>query len=249
MTDDQPERDSQLTGNENASESVVEDDMPTPGERKVGSDHDNPGRAQDVGDAQDGSDAAALDGGLLRPGHDSPTGGGPQRQPGGSAADAPSPSALAERSDQGPGSGDQVREPSEVLEGILEELSPERSGELKGILLTLAQASESSWSAPLPEAKDFYRYEPADRERMMRWNDAGTSDESARQDKLVDAAIAESKAGPRRAIIVVCVCLALAALAGFWKENVGLAALFLSPPVIMFAQSLIASVKGSSSEK
>lgn len=127
---------------------------------------------------------------------------------------------------------------------IFAELSSERSGELRGILLSLAQASESSWSAPLPEAADFYKYEPADRERMMRWNDAGTSDESARQDKLVDAQVEAAKSGPRRAITVVVVCLGLASVAGMVFENTMLAALFLSPPILLFAQTLVASIRG-----
>jgi hypothetical protein len=82
---------------------------------------------------------------------------------------------------------------------------------------------------------------------MMRWNDAGTSDESARQNKLVDAQIAEAKAGPRRALTVVAACLALAAVAGFGYGNTALAALFLSPPLLMFAQSLVASLPRSGS--
>lgn len=109
------------------------------------------------------------------------------------------------------------------------------------ILGAVLQSSASSWSAPLPEAPDFYKYDPEDRERMMRWNDAGTSDESARQDKLVEARIAEAKAGPRRAIFVVMVCLALAFIVAISLRDPWITGLFLSPPLLMFAQQLIAS--------
>lgn len=140
------------------------------------------------------------------------------------------------------------RSPEDVLEGITSELSPERREDLQHVLLTLMHQSsaETSWSAPLPEASDFYAYAPKDRERMLCWNDAGTTDESARQTKLVDARIEEARAGPRRAIFVVLVCLGLAAVAAFWLQDVYMAALFLSPPLLMFAQQIVASSTGVS---
>jgi hypothetical protein len=55
---------------------------------------------------------------------------------------------------------------------------------------------------------------------MLSWNDSFTSDESARQDKLVAAEVAEAERGPRRSLWVVFTCLGLAALSIFWEDNV-----------------------------
>lgn len=176
----------------------------------------------------------------VRPERDVESRRGEEREPAGSGEDADEPGELSDGAE--PPSDRSV---AVVLEGVVAELSPPRREELEHILVSLVEDSvASSWSAPLPEASDFYKYDPADRERIMLWNDAGTSDESVRQNKLVDARIAEAKAGPRRAIAIVLICLLLAAVAAFWLESVVTAALFLSPPLIMFAQQLIASVSG-----
>ncbi len=55
---------------------------------------------------------------------------------------------------------------------------------------------------------------------MLSWNDSFTSDESARQDKLVAAEVAEAERGPRWSLWVVFTCRGLAALSIFWKDNV-----------------------------
>jgi len=61
---------------------------------------------------------------------------------------------------------------------------------------------------------------------MLSWNDSFTSDESARQDKLVAAEVAEAERGPRRSLWVVFTCLGLAALSTFWEDNVAGALVF-----------------------
>lgn len=51
------------------------------------------------------------------------------------------------------------------------------------------------YSGLLPIADRFYEYTPEDRERICRWNDAWTIDESKRQDRLVDNEIRQSRVG------------------------------------------------------
>lgn len=241
-----------MEGKDSAEAPVDDDDRSaTHTSREERSDHDSPDHEVNPSGGSSAQDrdglgtSRPLDGPLLHTGHDSPTPGGSARKPPDRSEDSEESSALAERSDEGTGSGaaQEVLE-GEVLGAILAELSPERAGELTGIIVSLVHASESSWSAPLPEASDFYKYEPSDRERMMRWNDAGTSDESSRQSKLVDAQVEAAQAGPKRALGVVFVCLALAAVAGFAFDDTLLAALLLSPPILMFAQTLIAATRG-----
>lgn len=248
-----------MTGNDQATESVEPDkDLPDIGaegeqspsntsaveEVETGSDRDGRegeeqrSRAREQQGAQ-GETSSGVRAGLHSE-HDEQPGRSQGRESTRRGSDEEEPSDVAERAEQ-----DANRRPEDALEGVISELSPERREDLQHILFSLVQGSASSWSAPLPEAPDFYKYEPADRERMMRWNDAGTSDESARQDKLVAARIAEATAGPRRAVFVVLVCLALAAVGAFWLRSVAIAGLFLSPPLLMFAQQLAASVIGT----
>ena len=53
----------------------------------------------------------------------------------------------------------------------------------------------SSYSGMLPPPEIFYRFDEADRERICRWNDASTIDESARQDRLADAQVRLAERG------------------------------------------------------
>ena len=52
-----------------------------------------------------------------------------------------------------------------------------------------------SYSGMLPKPDDFNKYPPEVQERMCRWNDAFTIDESKRQDRLVDAEIKQASKG------------------------------------------------------
>lgn len=261
-----------MTGHRNPEESVARDDVeleqtegkhgefrsPDPQPRRVRSEDGNRGRKgegrhatvedQDqhpsAADQEDRQGQACSDvRSDVQPEHDLKSGQSEGGEPSGSSEDAEESGELSSR-----GEPSVDRSPEGVLEGVISELTPQRREDLEDILVSLVESSvATSWSAPLPEATDFYKYAPQDRERMMSWNDAGTSDESRRQDKLVDARIAEAKAGPRRAIFIVLVCLMLAAVAAFWMKSLGTAALFLSPPLIMFAQQLIASLGNGSS--
>lgn len=141
-----------------------------------------------------------------------------------------------------------VEHEPDPLEVAIEAVPEEHRGVILG---ALAFSQDVSWSGALPMPDQFYQYHDADRERMMRWNDAGTADESARQDRLVNAQIQQAERGPRRAITIVTLCLALAAVSGWVFDNTILAGLFLSAPILMFAQQLLATLptRGKSGER
>lgn len=64
------------------------------------------------------------------------------------------------------------------------------------VIATLMQMGVSeSYSGMLPKPDDFNKYPSEVQERMCRWNDAFTTDESDRQDRLVDAEIAQAHKG------------------------------------------------------
>lgn len=109
-------------------------------------------------------------------------------------------------------------------------------------------STSSSWSGMLPPPDDFAKYPQAVQERMMRWNDAWTTDESARQDKLVDAQVQQAAKGPRRALIVVLTAFALAAVSQWVFQSTVLAVAFLGAPILLFASNLIQGVTSRSSK-
>lgn len=49
-----------------------------------------------------------------------------------------------------------------------------------------------SFSGPIPEAEDLYKYSADHQERILRLAESGTTDESARRDRVTDAQIAQS---------------------------------------------------------
>lgn len=57
----------------------------------------------------------------------------------------------------------------------------------------MAMGEDESWSGMLPMPAYFNAYPKDVQERMCRWNDAATIDESKRQDRLVDNEIAQSR--------------------------------------------------------
>lgn len=76
----------------------------------------------------------------------------------------------------------------------------------------------------------------------MRWNDAFTADESARQDRLVDVEIEQARRGPTRALAVVLAAMLLAAASVSIYENTVAAGLFLGTPILLFASNLVQAV-------
>jgi hypothetical protein len=99
----------------------------------------------------------------------------------------------------------------------------------------------------LPPPGDFNQYEPDVRERMMRWNDATTVDESHRQDRLVDEQIRQARLCPTRSLVVVLAAMILAAVSVFGFNNTLGAAIFMAAPLFLFAQRLLGSVRSRSS--
>ena len=94
----------------------------------------------------------------------------------------------------------------------------------------------------LPHPESFARYPDHVQERMMRWNDAFTVDESARQDRLVDAQIEQARKGPNRALVVVLTAMVGAGASAFVFDNTVVAACFLGTPVLLFASNLVQTV-------
>ena len=90
------------------------------------------------------------------------------------------------------------------------------------------------------------QYDPETRERICRWNDAFTIDESKRQDRLVDNEIEQARKGPVRSMIMLIVFSAFAFIsfmitrdaASFW---------FLAVPVVSVIGNLIVPVFSKSS--
>jgi len=106
----------------------------------------------------------------------------------------------------------------DAIESVFEQVPAEERAQLAEVVL--AASRTASWSGILPPPGEFRKYSPEVQERMLSWNDSFTSDESARQDKLVAAEVAEAERGPRRSLWVVFTCLGLAALSIFWEDNV-----------------------------
>lgn len=111
----------------------------------------------------------------------------------------------------------------------------------------LHASKELNWSGMLPDPVTFAQYPSAVQERMMRWNDAYTVDESARQDRLVDAEIAESVRGSRRAVHILMICLALASAAFFIGHSLAGAGLFLGLPVLGLIGQYVQTLRSASS--
>lgn len=83
----------------------------------------------------------------------------------------------------------------------------------------------------LPRPEDFKNYPPDTRERMCKWNDAFTTDESARQDRLVDNEIKQSKNGLFVSVFLFATCIVCSLLC-FIMTKSPYSFLFLSVPVV-----------------
>lgn len=180
-----------------------------------------------------------------------PTAGSPVRsEPGQNARGGSSATSEAGRegatSDAGP-AGSADGKGSGALEGELLERVAELDENERDGLLTALRLSRS-WAGLLPDPDSFARYKPDVQERMMCWNDSFTIDESRRQDKLVDAQVELAKKTSWRSTVIVLVCLVLAALAVFWKNNVWAAGVFLGTPILLYAASVVQEVRSKSSQ-
>lgn len=98
--------------------------------------------------------------------------------------------------------------------------------------LQLRQATASiSYSGMLPLPEIYKQYDKQTQERMCKWNDAYTSDESARQNKLVEHEIKQKTRGAIFSFVLALVFVG-ATLYAFIKTQSPYSFLFLSAPVI-----------------
>lgn len=99
---------------------------------------------------------------------------------------------------------------------------------------------QKHWSGMLPEPDMFAQYPPEVQERMMRWNDAWTIDESRRQDLIVGASVTTSKRGQVMAV-ALCAVLAVLAFTLFLRGNNVGGGIMLGAPVMIFLGVLVKS--------
>lgn len=98
----------------------------------------------------------------------------------------------------------------------------------------------SYFSGPLPEAEDLYKYSEPHQERILRLAEAGTVDESARRDRVVDAQIKQSN---RAQFITPAMLVAFGGAAFYFFSNGQLVAgsLFLAMPVLRFLGTFVSA--------
>ena len=93
---------------------------------------------------------------------------------------------------------------SEELLAAVDILDAASEDELESAGIVLSSESQSvSFSGLLPHPDVHKLYDPETRERICRWNDAFTIDESKRQDRLVDNEIEQAKRGPILSMIML----------------------------------------------
>ena len=135
-----------------------------------------------------------------RSGQQPKTGGGQKilHADGSGAAEPEDAGDEDEQAAVGHGSGVSGKE----LENALNVLRSASEGDLRdaglaGVpeLIHRQMVQTALMSGPLPPADEFSRYAPEYQERMCRWNDAFTIDESRRQDRLVEEEINQAKSG------------------------------------------------------
>lgn len=107
---------------------------------------------------------------------------------------------------------------------------------------SLHMSRTEDYSGMLPHPDHWERFDPDTRERMLRMSEAGTTDESARRDRIVDSSLAEAKAKRRNAVALFVICLGLAGASIFvLRDGIGLTAagIFTAVPVLSVVRDLI----------
>lgn len=117
--------------------------------------------------------------------------------------------------------------------------------ESAGIILS-AESRFVSFSGLLPHPDVHNQYDPETRERICRWNDAFTIDESKRQDRLVDNEIEQARKGPVRSMIMLIV-FSVFAFISFMITRDAASFWFLAVPVVSVIGNLIVPVFSKSS--
>ena len=117
--------------------------------------------------------------------------------------------------------------------------------ESAGIILS-SESKSVSFSGLLPHPDVHKLYDPETRERICRWNDAFTIDESKRQDRLVDNEIEQAKRGPILSMIMLTI-FSLLAFVSFLVTRETASFWFLAVPVVSVIGNLIVPVFSKSS--
>lgn len=158
----------------------------------------------------------------------------------GSSADGDGPN-HADRIEPGFDPSSHPGTANEVVDGELVEEIAERVSSLL--------VASSSYSGAVPQAPDFYQYEEADRERILRMSEATRTDESKRRDKIVDAQtkLAHRSFWATTGFVVLFAGLAMYSFAVLQNNIAG--GIFLSIPVFRFLGSFVRSFRGGGSDK
>lgn len=110
----------------------------------------------------------------------------------------------------------------------------------------LAERRQVLYSGMLPIAEQYRLYDERTRERMCRWNDAFTVDESARQSKLVENEIKQQDRASWMTFFLMIVFSAFSLIC-FLITRDAASFLFLSVPVANVIGSLLKPVFSRSS--
>lgn len=132
---------------------------------------------------------------------------------------------------------------SEIQQAI--ERDPQlREALIQGLMASgsLHMSRTEDYSGMIPHPDHWDRFDPGTRERMLRMSEAGTSDESARRDRALDATITETTAGRRNAVLIMLCSLGAALVSVLILRNgmgVTAAGVFLAVPVASVVRDFI----------
>lgn len=101
------------------------------------------------------------------------------------------------------------------------------------------QSMSASYSGPIPDSAEFYNYHAQDRERILRMSEAGSTDESARRDRIVNASIDEMKGGRWMAFLLFMAGMVLSVITYACFGNIFLSLAFLAAPLLNSATSFL----------
>lgn len=103
-----------------------------------------------------------------------------------------------------------------------------------------------SYSGALPMPEQFYAYDAETRERICRWNDTTTIDESRRQDILVENEIKQQERGAKLTMVLM-TTFALLAFIAFLTTRDPVSFSFLSVPCLTVIGNVLKPVFSKSS--
>lgn len=115
-------------------------------------------------------------------------------------------------------------------------------------LVSVSESHTVSFSGMLPHPETFNRYDSETRERICRWNDAFTIDESRRQDRLVDNEIKQAEKSFNVSTILIVLSLIFPFLMYLLSGNPWLSGIFISYPIISIIGNVLTPVFSKSSQ-